>query len=343
MALSSPTVSVSGTSAAEHGETPTLATRVAFLSRPDSYPGHPPTVEAIETRLSWVFLTPERVWKLKKPVSYDHIDFGSPRARHEDCRAEVRLNAVLAPGVYLGVEPITVGPGGGLVLGGEGRAIDYLVCMRRLPRALCLEHRIATGDLADADIDGAATTLARFYRGERPRGPVQPRALAAAIDSEAEELARLPLGPGADVAALQADLHRALARRAGSLAARDRRDVHGDLRPQHVYLGERPMFLDRITVPAGLRLMDPVEELAFFGLDCERLGAPGIGRRFLEVHAQVTGDRPPRAIVRFYRARRALLWALLSARHLLRGGPERPWRETARAYLELGRASLRVD
>ncbi|MFW5969709.1 MAG: hypothetical protein ACOCP9_03645, partial [Halofilum sp. (in: g-proteobacteria)] len=49
----------------------TLATKVAFLSRPGSYPGAPETVDAIETRLSWVFLTPDRAWKLKKPVRYD--------------------------------------------------------------------------------------------------------------------------------------------------------------------------------------------------------------------------------------------------------------------------------
>lgn len=55
-----------GTSA-RRGEV-TLATRVAPLCRSASYPERSATVEAIETRLSWVFLTPERAWKLKKPV-----------------------------------------------------------------------------------------------------------------------------------------------------------------------------------------------------------------------------------------------------------------------------------
>ncbi|MDZ7748811.1 MAG: hypothetical protein U5K43_08135 [Halofilum sp. (in: g-proteobacteria)] len=41
-----------------------------------------------------------------------------------------------------------------------------------------------------------------------------------------------------------------------------------------------------------------------------------------------------------YRARRALLWALLSGRHLQRGAPERPWRALARTYLQLGLAGL---
>lgn len=111
----------------------TLAAKVAFLSRPDSYPGQPATVDAIETRLSWVFLTPNRAWKLKKPVSYDHLEFSAINARHAACEAEVWLNRPLAPDVYLGTETLVVTRHGRLAIGSAGRPVDYLVCMRPLP------------------------------------------------------------------------------------------------------------------------------------------------------------------------------------------------------------------
>lgn len=318
----------------------TLATRVAYLSRPDSYPERPSTVEAIETRLSWVFLTPDRAWKLKKPVSYDHLDFSSIEARRRDCEAEVRLNRPLAPDVYLGVETLTARPHGLLEIGGDGAPVDYLVCMRRLPGARCLENQIRSGEPEAREVARAAEVLADFYRDAPVEGAVDPDALAEEVDTHARELEGLALGPDAGVGTLRDRLAEAIAAQRACLAQRQRREVHGDLRPQHVYPGEPPVFLDRLTFRRDLRLMDPAEELAFLALDTERLGSAWVGEVFVDAYRRATGDTVPASVFACYRARRALLWALLSGRHLLRGGPERPWRERTREYLALGLASL---
>jgi aminoglycoside phosphotransferase family enzyme len=86
--------------------------------------------------------------------------------------------------------------------------------------------------------------------------------------------------------------------------------------------------------------MDPAEELAFLALDCERLGAAWVGERFFEAYRRIFQDDIPAPLIACYRARRALLWALLSGNHLRRGAPQRPWRELSRTYLQLGLASL---
>lgn len=322
------------------GHEVTLATKVAFLSRPDSYPERPATVEAIETRLSWVFLTPTRAWKLKKPVRYDHLDFSALDARRADCEEEVRLNRPLAPDVYLGVEPLVMTRSGALVIGASGHPIDYLVCMRRLPSERCLEDRIQAGELDADEVARAGEALAAFYRDAPVAGHVDPDAIAGEIDTEAAELETLPLGPDAGAARLHEMLQQTLVEHRRQLVRRERREVHGDLRPQHVYLGAQPVFLDRLTFRRDLRLMDPAEELAFLALDCERLGAAWVGDGFFEAYARVVGDEVPAQLVACYRARRALLWALLSGRHLLRGAAERPWRNVARDYLRLGLESL---
>ena len=41
---------------------------VAALRLPASYPDAVSQVEAIETHMSWVFLTDAHAWKLKKPI-----------------------------------------------------------------------------------------------------------------------------------------------------------------------------------------------------------------------------------------------------------------------------------
>ena len=47
-----------------------LASKVAFFSRPGTYDGPARTVSCRETHMSWVFLAGDRVFKLKKPVRF---------------------------------------------------------------------------------------------------------------------------------------------------------------------------------------------------------------------------------------------------------------------------------
>ena len=321
-------------------EDTSLAARVAFLCRPDTYPGPPARVEAIETRLSWVFLTPTHAWKLKKPLRYDHIDFSFPGARHADCEAEVRLNAALAPGVYLGVVTLTRSGDGRLALGGEGTPIDWLVQMRRLPGAQCLEAQARLGRVDPDGVARAAVALARFYADARRFQPATVDELDKTILDTAAELRCLPPPVASGNDRLTRALVHWLRDHAELVTARARVDAHGDLRPQHVYLGEQALIIDRLTYSRSLRILDPVEELAFLDLECARLGVAWVGPRFRAAYTEATGDRPAPLLEAFYRARRAQLWALLSGRHLLRGGSDRPWRTLSLTYLELGNAAL---
>ena len=149
-----------------------LATKVAFLSRPDIYPQRSARVDAIETHMSWVFLTDSRVYKLKKPVCYDYLDFSTVEARRADCMAEVRLNRRLAPDVYLGVVPLELGVQG-LHLDRGGVPVDWLVEMRRLPADRMLDQALRAGTADPEDLARVASRLSRFY-ASAPRIPMQP-------------------------------------------------------------------------------------------------------------------------------------------------------------------------
>jgi uncharacterized protein len=75
-----------------------LAAKVAFLRLASTYPEHTDSVEALETHMSWVFLTDSHAYKLKKPVRYDFLDFSTLASRRRDCEDEVQLNRWLAQG-----------------------------------------------------------------------------------------------------------------------------------------------------------------------------------------------------------------------------------------------------
>jgi aminoglycoside phosphotransferase family enzyme len=119
---------------------------------------------------------------------------------------------------------------------------------------------------------------------------------------------------------------------------------HGDLRPEHLYLLPDPVIVDRLEFTRDLRIVDPVGELAFLALECERLGAPAAGAMGLDVYARASGDRPPAPLVAFYRSHSACVRARLAIWHL--DDPTAPvgspWLDRAARYLELAERDLGI-
>jgi aminoglycoside phosphotransferase family enzyme len=74
--------------------------------------------------MSWVFLTDQFAYKLKKPVKTSFLDFSTVALRKHFCEEEMRLNLRLAPRVYLGTVAITRADGG-MSIAGEAPAIDW--------------------------------------------------------------------------------------------------------------------------------------------------------------------------------------------------------------------------
>jgi aminoglycoside phosphotransferase family enzyme len=93
---------------------------VAHLLRAGASPPPTPTrVDLVPTHISWVFLTDHDVWKVKRPVRYGVVDDTTLEPRRHVCDEAVRLTRRRAPGVYLGIVPIRLGPAGRAGSGGE--------------------------------------------------------------------------------------------------------------------------------------------------------------------------------------------------------------------------------
>ena len=97
------------------------------------YPHNPAEVELIKTHISYVFIAGDIVYKVKKPVSFDFLDFTSLEKRKFYCEEELRLNKRLAPDTYLDVVAISRDARGNITLGNGVEVIDYAVRMKKLP------------------------------------------------------------------------------------------------------------------------------------------------------------------------------------------------------------------
>lgn len=324
---------------------PGLEAKVAFLREPSSYPDPTWRVLALETHMSWVFLLDRHVYKLKKPVCYELLDFRSLGARRHYCDEELRLNRRLAPGVYLGLVPLTCNRRGHLALGGHGRVVDWLVRMARLPHERMFDFMLAGGTVAGPDLQRLAQALHAFYRSLAPE-PVSPgdylkrfRQQVAARAGELREPAYdLPVRL---VDAIERALLAALERLGDALAGRAAGghlvEGHGDLRPEHVWLGEPVAVIDCLEFSRELRIADSIDEVAFLALECERLGHAAAGAAIFDAYSALSGDAPPAQLVHFYQGCRASTRAVIAARHMrderFRHSPH--WLLRAAQYLDL--------
>ncbi|MBI5584006.1 MAG: aminoglycoside phosphotransferase, partial [Deltaproteobacteria bacterium] len=136
---------------------------VHTLLQSETYPHHPDRVTHLQTHISHVFLTGSLVYKVKKPVHYDFLDFSTLAKRAYFCREEVKLNRRLTQDLYLGVARITEQKDR-LKLDGRGRVVEYAVVMREMPQERMMNRLLATGQVGGKEIKDLVEVLVPFYR-----------------------------------------------------------------------------------------------------------------------------------------------------------------------------------
>lgn len=319
--------------------------KVEFLSLPDNYPEPTESVSVIETHHAWVFLTDAHAYKMKKPFRHRCIEYSSLASRRHLCNEEYRLNLPLAPFTYLGVLPLVVDENGELHIDGDGRPVEWLVKMHRLPEEWMLD-KAAAADLVKRDhVEHFMERMLDFYTSARPCH-VGPDAYVTRLQSEVAVTDRELRNPAFNFSPTQLDniLDRLTAyidAEQDLLESRQQnklvREVHGDLRPEHVcILFEGDIeILDRLEFDPELRCLDCVEELAFFGLECRVIGQAWIEDVCIGCYQNKVHDNAPPHLWEFYAARRSVVRAMLSAWHTLEGDNRHRWLRRGRNYLAL--------
>jgi aminoglycoside phosphotransferase family enzyme len=204
-----------------------------------------------------------------------------------------------------------------------------------------LPQMLARGEATDAHADALGGLLAGFYGAAHRAswGAMEyRRRLREQVVSVGGELVERGAS-SATVGRIVSDALAGIEREARALDARVAGghvvDAHGDLRPEHVCFETPPVVIDPLEFDDDLRTLDAASELAFFALECERLGASWLADRVLARYSERSGDRVPAALLALYRAQHALTRALIALRHVDDAEPsEKPrWRAKAEDYL----------
>ncbi len=315
---------------------------VAFLSSPAAHDGLDPGAEVtrIDTHLSHVFIAGARVYKVKRAVRYDFVDFSTLEARRAACENEVRVNRRTAPDMYLRAAPL-YRAGRGLSWRGEAGApvVEWAVVMARFEREDQFDVMASAGRLDVRTVEALADRVAAFHcDAARKPAPRPGAAVPAILDELADGMASGALAPsrGGDIRRWRAAAGRAAANAARYIAARRRhgwvRECHGDLHLGNICLFHgAPTPFDAIEFNADLSDIDVLYDIGFTLMDFLRHDRRDLANAFLNRYLSETRDYAGLRLLALYISMRAGVRAMVSSL------PGQPPDAAARAdgYLDL--------
>ncbi len=287
------------------------------LSSPAMYRGHP-AVAVHETHASWVFVASKRAYKIKKPVAMGFLDYSTLGLRRAACREEVRVNARLAPGIYLGVLAIVpAGDGFRFAPEPDPEAIEYSVEMVSFREQDTLAGLIAADQLTAADIGAVARCLADFHRDATQVEDWGADRVLARWGQNLSELAATEHPADWRLDTVKAFGESFVASHALEINERASdglaRDGHGDLRCEHVLMRPSLRVVDRIEFDPRLRQGDVASDTAFLAMDLEASGQRWAADELVAAYGRAGMDPGGEALRACYAAH----WALVRAKVLL--------------------------
>lgn len=292
------------------------------MNRPDFYPHPVSAIETRETHISKVFLTGRFVYKIKKPLNLEFLDFTTLEKRRHFCRREVILNRRLSTDLYLGVAAIRW-DGMRYALEGTGPVVEYAVKMRQLSENQSMAALLAAGSFASADVERLARHLAGFYEKATTGGHINALGSWQTVWRNCEENFRQLTGFPVEffdpqLLGIVRGATRAFLKRKQRLFERrvrdgKIRDCHGDLRADHIYYTDPLQIIDCIEFNQRFRYSDIAADIAFLIMDLDSRGQETVSKVFLEAIVGTTADADLYTLIDFYLCYRAVVRAKTAA------------------------------
>ena len=299
----------------------TLPSTVKALLESQAYPDRPQKIELVQTQMSFIFLTGEYVYKIKKPVNLGYLDYTTLEKRHFFCHQELELNRRLCPGAYLAVVPITMSlreakrRGNLIRVEGRGKAIEYAVKMKQLPQDRMMDVLLQQSQVTPDMVAGVAEKLVNFHQKAETNQRIAAFGGLDVIRHNCDEnFAQTEKYIGLTIFRAKYERIKVYAddfisSNAGLFEKRVRegriRDCHGDLHAAHVCFTEDICIYDCIEFNDRFRYCDVASELAFLAMDLDRYQQAGLSRHLVDTYVGLSHDEEVLELLNFYKCYRA--------------------------------------
>ena len=287
------------------------------LLNADAY-NHPvDRIELLQTHISWIILTGDFAYKIKKPVDFGFLDFSSLEKRQHYCEEELRLNQRFAKELYIEVVTIS-GSEEQPHINGDGAVLEYAVKMKQFPSNSLLGTLLDRGDLRESHIDRLATNIVSFHlqaivaEAESDFGSLS--AVVQPVEENFRQIRQHIKDPrlltqldAIEEWSTQArlNLQTVLTKRKDNGYIRE---CHGDLHLGNITLwNEEIIPFDCIEFNENLRWIDTLSEIAFLVMDLDDHLRPDLARRLLNKYLELTGDYSSLGVLQYYKVYRAMV------------------------------------
>ena len=291
-----------------------LPALVEALLQPQAYPHKPQKIELVQTQMSFIFLTGEYVYKVKKPINLGYLDYTTLERRHFFCHEELKLNRRLCPDAYLAVVPI-IEEEGRLRIERGGKAIEYAVKMKELPQDRMMDVLLPRGEVTREMVAKVAEKLAGFHQEAKTSQEIAAFGKLNVIRGNCDEnFAQTQKYVGVSIGREQYVRIRGYTDDfiQGNASLFDKRvkegrirDCHGDLHAAHVCFTDDICIYDCIEFNDRFRYGDVASELAFLAMDLDRYEQAFLSRHLINTYVSVSHDEELLKLLNFYKCYRA--------------------------------------
>jgi aminoglycoside phosphotransferase family enzyme len=286
---------------------------VEALMKPETYDEDPGSIELVQTHISFVFLTRNFAYKVKKAVNLGFLDFTTLEKRRFFCEKELELNRRLCGDMYLEVVPINKADA--IKIKGEGETVEYAVKMKRMPQKTMMSKLLEENKVDDRLVDRIAKVIAEFHsKAETNRRISEFGSLAIIETNWKENYDQTEEFIGKTISKEDFELIR---NRVNNFMKRNEavfekrvtagrvRDCHGDIHSGNIFVTNGIYIFDAIEFNERFRYSDVAADVAFLAMDLDFRERIDLSSFFIERYVEYSGDQELTKLLLFYKCYRA--------------------------------------
>ena len=286
---------------------------VQAMLTPEAYPENPGKIELIQTHISFVFLTENYVYKVKKAVNFRFLDFSTLDKRHLFCEKELELNRRLCPEIYL--EVVAINKSDIIKINGNGETVEYALKMKRLPQERIMTLLIKEGKVDKRTIDDIAKIVADFHSKAQNNPEINGFGSVKIVKTNWDEnFAQTSKYisqtiPQKNFQIIQTKINDFMENKKAlfehRVADKRIRDCHGDLHSGNIFVTDKICIFDAIEFNDRFRYSDVVSDVAFLAMDLDYQNRSDLADYFIERYLAYSKDHKLILLLAFYKCYRA--------------------------------------
>ncbi len=324
------------------------------LLNPEKYDDSPSQLNLVQTHISFVLISKDFVYKIKKPVNFGFLDFTTLEKRKFYCEKEIEYNSRLTPEIYEKVVEIRK-KGDDYFFNGDGEIVEYAVKMKRFNEDNSLLNLLKNKKCDDGIFRNIAQKLVNFHN----KYPAEISLAQKSIDNmkittdenfaQTEKYIGITIGKNA-YNKLKNYTNKFYEEKESLLKKRikDKRikECHGDLHLQHIIIdNNKILIIDCIEFNDRFRIIDVANEIAFLSMDLDYNGYENYSKLFVDYYVELSKDYEIYELLNFYKIYRAYVRGkvtsfLLDDRAILPEDKEKI-KLRAKRYFELAESYLK--